>query len=146
MRERNILSMAEPLRILVVDDNEDLLKTFSLILKRTGFYVETAADGFIAVDRYLHGDFNVTLMDIDLPGINGVEAFRLIREMDPAAPVILMTGYSDEDLIQLAIDEGAYCVLHKPIRIDKIMDTIKQAVPSSPFFKKESALAVKIMP
>lgn len=135
--------MAEPLRILVVDDNEDLLETFSLILKKTGFYVETAADGLTAVDSYLHGSFNVTLMDIDLPGINGVEALRLIREMEPGAPVILMTGYSDEDLIQLAIDEGAHCVLHKPIRIDKMIGTIKQAVRTSPFFKKESALAAR---
>jgi DNA-binding NtrC family response regulator len=135
--------MVKPLRILVVDDNADLLLTLSLILKKTGFYVETAADGFNAEDIYFNGDFNVTLMDIDLPGINGVEAFRLIREMDPGAPVILMTGYSDEDLIQLAINEGAYCVLHKPIRIDKMIRTIKQAVPASLFFKKDSALAVK---
>jgi CheY-like chemotaxis protein len=135
--------MAEPLRILVVDDNEDLLITLSRILKKTGFYVEIAADGSKAVDRYLHGDFNVTLMDIDLPGINGVEAFRLIREMDPKAPVILMTGYSDEDLIQLAINEGAHCVLHKPIRIDKMIETIKHAVPSLPSSKKVSALILK---
>ncbi len=135
--------MAEPLRILVVDDNEDLRETLSRVLKKTGFYVEIAADGFMAVDRYLKGDFNVTLMDIDLPGINGVEAFRLIREMDPGAPVILMTGYSDEDLIQLAINEGAHCVLHKPLRIDKMIDTIKHAVPSRPFFDRESALALK---
>ena len=132
--------MAEPLRILVVDDNEDLLKTLSLVLKKNGFYVETAADGFVAVDRYLHGDFNVTLMDIDLPGINGVEAFRLIREIDPGASVILMTGYSDEDLINQAINEGACCVLHKPIRIDKMIDTIKRASLSLPFSRKESAL------
>ena len=135
--------MAEPLRILVVDDNADLLETFSLILKRTGFFVESAADGLTAVDMYLHGAFNVTLMDIDLPGINGVEAFRLIREMNPGAPVILMTGYSDGDLIQLAINEGARCVLHKPIRIDKMIETIKQAVPSSPFYKKDSAIAAR---
>jgi DNA-binding NtrC family response regulator len=135
--------MAEPLRILVVDDNEDLLKTLSQILKRHGFDVEIAADGSMAVDRYLHGDFNVTLMDIDLPGINGVEAFRLIREMDPKASVILMTGYSDEDLIQLAINEGAHCVLYKPIRIDKMIETIKRAVPSLPSSKKESALTLK---
>jgi CheY-like chemotaxis protein len=138
--------MAEPLRILVVDDNEDLLDTFSLIFKRNGFYVETAADGLIAVDRYLHGDFNVTLMDIDLPGINGVEAFRLIREMEPGAPVILMTGYSDEDLIQLAKEEGARCVLHKPLRTDKLIEIIKEVAYDSSDTKKESALALAGMP
>jgi CheY-like chemotaxis protein len=140
---KETLTMAEPLHILVVDDNEELLKTFSLILKRKGFDVEVAADGTTGVDRYLHGDFDVTLMDIDLPGINGVEAFRLIREMDAGAPVILMTGYSDEDLIQLAISEGARCVLYKPIRIDKMIETIYQAVPPSPSLKQESALALK---
>jgi len=132
--------MPEPIRILVVDDNEDLLDTFSQILKRKGFDVETAADGSTAVDRYLHGDFNVTLMDIVLPGINGVEAFRRIREIDPGASVILMTGYSDEDLMQQAINEGACCVLHKPIRIDKMIDTIKRASLSLPLSRKESAL------
>jgi CheY-like chemotaxis protein len=135
--------MTEPLRILVVDDNEDLLRTLSQILKRNGFDVEMAADGCIAVDRYLHGDFNVTLMDIGLPGINGVEAFRLIREMDPEASVILMTGYSDEDLIQLALNEGAQCVLYKPIPIDKMINTIKHAAPSCPSAKKDSTPLLK---
>jgi DNA-binding NtrC family response regulator len=135
--------MAEPIRILVVDDNEDLLTTFTRILKRKGFYVETAADGLSAVDRYLRGDFDVTLMDIIMPGLNGVEAFRLIREIDPGASVILMTGYSDEDLIQLAINEGAQCVLHKPVRIDKMVDTIVQLALDAPSSRQESALAVE---
>jgi CheY-like chemotaxis protein len=120
--------MAEPLRILVVDDNEDFLRTLSQVLKHNGFDVEMAADGCKAVDRYLHGDFNVTLMDIDMPRLNGVEAFRLIREIDPGASVILMTGYSDEDLIQLVLNEGAQCVLLKPIPVEKILNTIKAAV------------------
>jgi CheY-like chemotaxis protein len=121
--------MAQPLRILVVDDNEDLLNTLSLILKKTGYYVEIAADGSGAVERYVNGDFNVTLMDIDLPGINGVEACRLIRETDPEAPVILMTGHSDNDLIKLAMNTGARCVLGKPVHIQKIVNEIRQAVP-----------------
>ena len=135
--------MVEPIRILVVDDNEDLLNTFSLVLKRKGFYVETAAGGLTAMERYFRGEFDVILMDIVMPDFNGVETLRLIREKDPGACAILMTGYSDEDLVQLAINEGARCVLHKPIRIDKMIDTIKHAVPSLPFLKKESALVLK---
>ena len=131
--------MAEPIRVLVVDDNEDLLLTLAQILKRKGFMVETAADGLSAVGRYAQGDFDVTLMDIIMPDLNGVEAFRLIRATDPDAPVILMTGYSDEDLIQLAIAEGAPCVLHKPIRIDKMIDTIHQAMAPPPSSKPEPA-------
>jgi CheY-like chemotaxis protein len=134
--------MADPIRILVVDDNEDLLRTLSLILKRKGFLVETAVDGLSAVDRYLQGHYDITLMDIIMPDINGVEAFRLIREIDPGAQVILMTGYSDEDLMQLAVNEGANCVLHKPLCIDKMVDTIFKVALPAPFSQKESALAI----
>ncbi len=135
--------MTEPLRILVVDDNEDLLKTLSLILKRSGFDVEMASDGYTAVDRYMHGDYNLTLMDVDMPGLNGVEAFRLIRQKDPAASVILMTGHSDDDLIKLAVDEGAHCVLFKPMHIDKILNTIKDAVLPLPDYEKDVTLVLK---
>jgi DNA-binding NtrC family response regulator len=119
--------MDELIRVLVVDDNKDLLGTLCQILKRKGFFVETAADGLSAVDRYLQGDFNVTLMDIIMPDVSGVEAFRLIREIDPAAPVVLMTGYSDEELVRLAIDEGVRSVLYKPLRIDQMVEVIARA-------------------
>jgi DNA-binding NtrC family response regulator len=134
--------MGEPIHVLLVDDNEDLLGTLCQILKRKGFFVETAADGLSAVDRYLQGDFNVTLMDIIMPDISGVEAFRLIREIDPAAPIVMMTGYSDEDLIRSAIDEGACNVLYKPLRVDQMVEAITKAALASPSPEKEPSLAV----
>ena len=124
--------MTDELAILVVDDNEDLLETFSLILKRRGFHVETAGDGKAAVNRYKERDFDVTLMDIVMPEMNGVEAFRKIREMDPDASVILMTAYSEEELIQIAKKEGAHQVINKPIRIDQLIDMIKEAATEEP--------------
>lgn len=124
--------MNDQLAILVVDDNEDLLETFSLILKRRGFHVETAGDGIAAVDRYKEHAFDVTLMDIVMPEMNGVEAFRKIREMDPEASVILMTAYSEEELIQIAKTEGARKVINKPIRIDQLIDMIKEAATEEP--------------
>ncbi len=124
--------MNDQLAILVVDDNEDLLETFSLILKRRGFHVETAGDGVAAVDRYKEHAFDVTLMDIVMPEMNGVEAFRKIREMDPEASVILMTAYSEEELIQIAKNEGARKVINKPIRIDQLIDMIKEAATEEP--------------
>jgi DNA-binding NtrC family response regulator len=119
--------MNEPLRILLVDDNEDLLMTLSQIFKRAGFDVDVAADGLKAVEQYFQGDFNVTLMDIDLPGLNGVEAFRLIREKDSGAAVILMTGSSNEELMQMAIDEGVLDILRKPLRVDTMIDVIRRS-------------------
>jgi two-component system response regulator HydG len=118
--------------VLVVDDNEDLLETFSMILKRRGFNVDTAEDGASAVNKFREHHFDVTLMDIVMPHMNGVEAFREIREMYPGAPVILMTAYSEEELIQMAIDEGAHHIIHKPLRIDQLIELIKEAAISQP--------------
>ena len=124
--------MTDQPTVLVVDDNEDLLDTFSMILKRRGFYVDTAENGASAVDKFKEHHFDVTLMDIVMPKMNGVEAFRKIREMDPGAAVILMTAYSEEELIQMARDEGAHHVIHKPIRIDQLIELIKEAAASQP--------------
>jgi DNA-binding NtrC family response regulator len=71
-------------------------------------------------------------MDIIMPNMNGVEAFRKIREMQPGAMVILMTAYSEEELVQTAREEGAHRIVHKPIRIDRLIDLIKEASASQP--------------
>jgi two-component system response regulator HydG len=118
--------------ILVVDDNEDLLDTFAMILKRRGFNVETAGNGALAIDKFKEQEFDVTIMDIVMPEMNGVEAFRRIKEIQPGAPVILMTAYSDEELIQTAKDEGAQKVINKPIRIDQLIELIKEAAADQP--------------
>jgi two-component system response regulator HydG len=118
--------------ILIVDDNEDLLQTFAMILKRRGFCVETAGNGTSAVDKFKEQCFDVTLMDIVMPEMNGVEAFKIIKEMQPGAPVILMTAYSDEELIQTAKDEGVRQIIHKPIRIDQLIEMVTEAASSQP--------------
>ncbi len=118
--------------ILIVDDNEDLLQTFAMILRRRGFCVETAGNGASAVDKFKEQSFDVTQMDIVMPEMNGVEAFKKMKEMQPGAPVILMTAYSDEELIQTARDEGIRQIIHKPIRIDELIEMITKAASSQP--------------
>jgi CheY-like chemotaxis protein len=124
--------MSDSPTVLVVDDNEDLLETFSLILKRRGFNVATAENGASAVAKFKEHQYDVTLMDIVMPEMNGVEAFQKIREINPGASVILMTAYSEEELIQTAKDEGAQQVIHKPIRIDQLIEMLKEAAASQP--------------
>ena len=118
--------------ILVVDDNGDLLETFAMILKRRGFIVDTAANGAAAVEKFKEHSFDVTLMDIVMPEMNGVEAFRKIKEIQPGAPIILMTAYSDEDLMQTARSEGARRIINKPIRIDQLIELINAAAATQP--------------
>ena len=118
--------------ILIVDDNEDLAETFAMILKRRGFSVETAGNGTSAVDKFKEQTYDVTLMDIVMPEMNGVEAFKKIKEMQPGAPVILMTAYSDEELIQTARDEGVHQIIHKPIHVEQLIKLITEAASSQP--------------
>lgn len=124
--------MVELANVLVVDDNEGLLETFYLILKRRGYNVETADNGASALEKYRKNHFDVTLMDIVMPQMNGVEAFRQIREYDPGARVILMTAYYDDEEIRSALEEGAYKAINKPVDIAQLMDMLRRATTTSP--------------
>ncbi len=124
--------MKEQASVLVVDDNSDLVDTFSLILKMKGYNVDTAGDGLSAVDKFKRRPFDVILMDLIMPRMNGVEAFRKIREINPGARVILMTAYYEEAQIKMALDEGAYRAVHKPVNVAQLMEMIGEATVSSP--------------
>ena len=124
--------MNDKMTILVVDDNQDLLETFAMILKRRGYDVQTAVDGLSAVNKFKEQNFDVTLMDIVMPEMNGVDAFKKIKEIQPEAPIILMTAYSDEELIQNARNEGVCQIIHKPIRIDQLIELINETAGSQP--------------
>jgi len=124
--------MTEQTSVLVVDDNTDLADTFSQILKLRGYNVATAEDGISAVDKFKTRHFDVILMDIIMPKMNGVEAFRKIREIDPKARVILMTAYYEEEELRKARDEGVFSTVHKPIDIARLMELIKEATLNLP--------------
>ena len=124
--------MSDKPTVLVVDDNQDLLNTFAMILKRRGFSVQTAGNGISAVDKFKEQSFDVTLMDIVMPEMNGVDASKKIKEIQPGASIILMTAYSDEELIQTARDEGVRQIIHKPIRIDQLIELINEAAAGQP--------------
>src|SRR4030043_2470854 len=113
--------MSDNPTIFEVDDNQDLLETFAMIFKRRGFSVQTAGNGVLAVDKFKDQSFDVTLMDIVMPEMNGVDAFKKIKEIQPGASIILMTAYSDEDLIQSARDEGAHQIIHNPNKTDQLI-------------------------
>lgn len=116
--------MKQQANILVVDDNKDLLNTFALILKRKGYLVDTAEDGIQALEKFTAHHFDVVLMDVKMPQLNGIEALYKMREYDPKARVILMTAYCEESQIQKVLKEGACGALYKPINITKLMEMI----------------------
>ncbi len=120
--------MSESGSVLIVDDNESLCKTLSFILNRKGYATTTAHDGPDAIKLAEETPFDLTLMDIRMPLMNGVEAFKKIRRLRPKAAVVMMTAYSVEELVQEALEEGAFGIIYKPLDTEKIVTLIETRV------------------
>lgn len=117
--------MSKP-SILIVDDDLGMTETMSDILVDMGYEVAVAGNGYKAIDMIKEKAYDIVLMDIKMPGINGVETFKKIKKIRPSTKVIMMTAYSVEDLIKEAVSEGAYSVLYKPLDIDKVVSLIEK--------------------
>ena len=112
-------------RILVVEDEANTRETFACILKEHDFEVETAEDGTEAIKKVRERSFNIAFIDIILNGLNGVETFEKIKEINPEIVAIMMTAYSVDDLVKQALEKGAHTCIYKPLDIDKVIDLIR---------------------
>ncbi|MFQ5813185.1 MAG: response regulator [Anaerolineae bacterium] len=111
--------------ILIVDDDRGMGETLLDIMEDMGYDADVAGDGFEAIEKAKNNAFDVVLMDIKMPGMNGVETFKEIRKILPETNVVMMTAYAVEDLIAEALREGAYGVLHKPLDIEKVLNLVE---------------------
>ena len=117
-------------RVLVVDDDLDFAESLAEVLEDKGHQVVIVHSGEEAVEVFRAQNFDITLMDMKLPGMNGVESYVEFRKLRPETKVVMMTGYSVEDLIRQAQDEGVLAVFNKPVDIDKLMDFVDHANPN----------------
>lgn len=115
--------------ILIVDDEKDLAEGLAEVVELEGHRATVAFSGEEALDKIRGKTFDVIILDIKLPGMNGVECFLKIREENPDARVIMMTGYRIEQLLAQAVDNGAAAVLHKPFAPEKLLELIDQVRP-----------------
>ncbi|MEJ5311347.1 MAG: response regulator [Anaerolineae bacterium] len=113
--------------ILIVDDDTSLRRTMAMIFERRGYIVETAANGAEAVARVRDRPFDMVLMDIRMPVLDGVQALKQIKALRPDAVVTMMTGFAIEDLMADALAEGAFALLDKPVNIDEVIALIERA-------------------
>ncbi len=120
--------MGETANILIVDDNVNLAKTMSLILRRKGFTVTAAKDGTQTIKKVRETPFDVIFMDIKMSFMNGVETYRRIKKIRPEAVVIMMTAYRQEmaNFVAEALDSNAYSCLYKPFNIEELFMLIRE--------------------
>jgi two-component system NtrC family response regulator len=106
--------MAPKARILVVDDEEGMCEFLQYLLEGEGYEVDVAHSGDGALDKVEDGSFDLVLADIKMPGIDGLEMLRHMREADENTVVIVMTGYSSLETAIKAIKYDASDYLTKP--------------------------------
>ena len=118
------------LNIFIVDDNQDFAESLADLLILDGHHVELAFDGETAIEKFRGQNYDITFMDVKLPDMNGVESFFEIRKINPQAKVVLMTGYSVEQLVGQAVENGALGVLSKPIGMPQILEQLEKVKPN----------------
>jgi two-component system, NtrC family, response regulator HydG len=122
--------MSRSFRILVVDDDVDNALSLAELLEMEGHSVRVVHSGEEAIRAAVMEDFNLSFMDVVLPGLNGVESFIAIRRVRPQARVYMMTAYSVEQLLTQALDGGALGVLEKPFDPDALLKLTNEVGPS----------------
>ena len=110
--------------ILVVDDQFSDRETLKTILEDKGYRVATAKDGTEAIEMVKSRHYDIIFLDVRLPGMDGVETFEQVKKIDPEATVIMMTGYTEEDLVKRAVSEGAYTCIYKPFDMEKVIGLV----------------------
>jgi two-component system response regulator HydG len=114
--------------ILVADNNKELCANLKEVLSDKGYRVSVAYDGKMALEEATKKNFDVMLLDIVLPMLNGLETFLAIREFRPEVAAIVITGYRQEisEVVEKVLQEGAHTCIEKPIDIDRLLSLLAQ--------------------
>jgi len=116
-----------PLRVLLVDDEKEFVQTLSHRLRMRQFASEIAYNGQEALDFTDREDTEVILLDLKMPGIDGIEVLKKIKKSKPHIEVIILTGHGSEQDRKICMESGAFAYLHKPADIEIITETMKKA-------------------
>ncbi len=123
--------------ILIVDDEEQLRTSFKKLLKEEGYEAVAAATGEEAITVIKKNSPDLVMMDVRMPGMNGLDAFKIIHKIKPRLPVIIMTAYSTTDTAIEAINLGAFDYVLKPFDIPNILSLIENALKSCRFMRRQ---------
>lgn len=115
-------------RILIVDDDADISNLFKLSLERYGFVVNAFNDPLLALSNYKAGIYDLLLLDIKMPGMNGFELFQRIRKLDDKAKVCFVTGFEEYQMefsrLFPGLEENG-CFIKKPIELRVLVQKVK---------------------
>ena len=114
--------------ILIVDDDESTCKSLSLVFGMEGYETETAGTGQEAIEKARERLFNLALLDIRLPDMEGVELLAPLKEVNSDMVMIMATAYASLDTAVRALNEGASAYIHKPLNMDAVLATVSNVL------------------
>jgi len=126
------------IKIMLVDDEERFLSTMTKLLKKKGYDVLTAPSGMEALENLNRHEVHVVILDVKMPGMDGVATLREIKKQFPLVEVVMLTGHATVESAVEGLKAGAFDYLMKPCDIDELLDKAHEA------FEKREALEQKI--
>ena len=120
--------MDEKGNILIVDDDPGICRMLALMFGKRGYEIEIAGTGREAIEKAQRRFFNLTLLDIKLPDMEGVELIASLKEMHPDMVVIMVTGYASLENAVQALNEGASAYLTKPLDMNQVLTIVKEVI------------------
>jgi two-component system, OmpR family, response regulator len=115
------------IRVMLVDDERLYVESLAKVLRRRGFEVVVAFDGSSSIALAGEQDPDVVVLDLRMPGLDGLATLELMRSATPLTPVILLTGHADLERATGALERGASDVLLKPCPIEVLVPAIENA-------------------
>jgi DNA-binding NtrC family response regulator len=120
------MSEAEKGRIIVIDDDEGICKVVAAALKDEGYVVDTANNGKQAIEKSQTNFYNLALVDIRLPDMEGTKLLTAMKETTPEMRKIILTGYPGLQNAIDAVNKGAHAYLVKPVNMDELLRTVEE--------------------
>ncbi|MEZ4907245.1 MAG: sigma-54 dependent transcriptional regulator [Saprospiraceae bacterium] len=131
-------------RILIVDDDHGIRKTLRNILEFEKFEVSEANDGFDCLIKIKRNDYDVIILDIKMPKMDGMETLERIQKIKPDIPIIMISGHGTIDTAVDAVKKGAYDFIQKPPDLNRLLITIRNAMDRSTLITEKQVLQKRI--
>ena len=129
-------------KILIVDDEETVRYSFRKLFREPGYEIIEAGNGLEALSVLKKESPDLVLMDIEMPGLNGLEAIQRIKSMKPQLPVIIMTAFGTSERVIAAMKYGAYDYLEKPFDVARLKEVILEAIETKRISDEDKGIEI----
>lgn len=131
-------------RILVVDDEQSIRNTLRDILEFESYIVDEASDGMDCLAKVKQNNYDVIIMDVKMPKLDGMEALEKIQSINPDIPIVIISGHGNIDTAVEAVKKGAFDFIQKPMDLNRLLITIRNAMDKSSLIVEKKVLQRKV--